>query len=160
MTNIFNHYLKNNILPNSFFDFKVFVAPDASATHTEVLGAGKKHTLWVLKDEPSLEVILEKMLTAAKLDKLEDIFLLKILDNSPFALQHFIQSRAIRKVVFMGVSLPPLGINLQLPHYQVVEVGKVQYLTSHSLSKLNEEPSLKRDLWAAIQALFELRASV
>ncbi len=147
--------LKNNILPNSFFDYKVFVAADADNVDFIVIGQGEKKILWILNDQPEQEDFLQKISAAAKLELLKDVFLVRVsAETSTLSIQKFIKINFVTNIIVMGTLPNFLGLNFRTKKYEVKTFQGVKYLFTDDLSAISLNNNLKKDLWTAMQTMF------
>lgn len=66
------------------------------------------------------------------------------------------KSLEIKKCFFFGVLEKEIGINIDIPLYQLVEVGETEFLKADAPEMLEKEKLLKNQLWKQLQISFKL----
>ncbi len=141
-------------MPNSFFDYKVFVAPDSDNVDYLALGLGEKKILWILKDQLEQDDLLQKISAAAKLELPKDVFLVRISgETEALSVQKFIQLNFVTNIIVMGILPNFLGLNFRAKKYEVTNFQGVRYLFTDDLYAISLNNNLKKDLWIAMQTM-------
>ncbi|MBX2903220.1 MAG: hypothetical protein KF872_06635 [Chitinophagales bacterium] len=98
--------------------------------------------------------LLHKILAAAKLQPND--FTLQNLDTDTLSLQQITAQFQPEVVLIFSNLKYTLGKNLQLPLYETVSLQGIKILRSAPLQMLHTKPEYKKQLWNALQALFNV----
>lgn len=145
-------------MKNSYLDYKVFVVPEFNEISSKLSGENQKHILVGFIDEnnPALDALLERILTAVKLNIQKDCLTVKRLENEMLpSFSQLIQENTIAKVVLFGISSKDLGLNITPPQYIPLEFNNRTFLFADMLSKINAAENLKKNLWDALRDMFK-----
>ena len=116
-------------------------------------GNGKRKILILIQKEENNEInveFLKKILNAKKLNFEEDVFLLPI-DKIHLSIFQIKKDKEIEQVIFFGTAPNQLGLNINLPKYQIIEFNGLTLMKSDAISKIAKDESLKRSLWGCLK---------
>ena len=145
-------------MKTGYLDYKVFVIPELSEISAMLSGENQKHILIGFTDEnnPEMDAFLDKILTAAKLHIPTDCLLLKRLgDEALPSFSQIFNKNTIDKAVLFGILPKDLGLKITPPQYLPIEFNNCTFLFIDNLSKINNSPELKRDLWSCLKEIFK-----
>jgi hypothetical protein len=144
-------------LKNTFFDFPIFQLPNSDEFLSLLEGTNTKGILVVIGDDFSEErrAYLTKILTAAKLNLVEDCLLLR--GAATKNLPSFAQLKSIQpisKTLIFGLLPSDLGLNVQIPPYTPTTFLDATFLYIDKLSDIEPSPERRKALWACLQKMF------
>ena len=150
-----------NLYSKSLFDLKTGNADKNSSTAATIsfLGNNQKKIAIILV---SPEVIylpdddlnfLLGILSACKLS-MADIALINLSKNSALSYKDIAAQLLAEKIFLFGVKPDALGLPLQFPHYQVQQYNNQVYLSSISLTELQNDKEEKMKLWNCLKNIF------
>jgi hypothetical protein len=144
-------------LKNSFFDYQIFPTPELSEFSAQLAGANGRQVLVGFFDEQSVERedYLKKIMSAAKLNLLEDCLILRGSQETKFPsfrdMQH---AHKVQQAVFFGIKPSDLGLNLEIPPYQPIVFNKCVFLFVDKISVIEPSKERRAALWACLQKIF------
>jgi hypothetical protein len=144
-------------LKNSFLNYKIFPTPELSEFSAQLEGANGRQVLVGFFDEQSVERedYLKKIMSAAKLNLLEDCLILRGSHETKFPsftdIQH---AHPVQKAVFFGIQPSDLGLNLEIPPYQPILFNKCVFLFVDKISVIEPSKERRAALWACLQKIF------
>lgn len=106
-----------------------------------------------LPDE-DLKFLLE-ILSACKLS-MEDIALVNVSMLSSLSYNNLTEQFGAEKMFLFGVNPEILNLPLQFPHYQVQQFNNQVYVSSASLTDLQNDKAEKMKLWNCLKKVFSL----
>lgn len=83
-------------------------------------------------------------------------FLFIDITSQPARISALKKSLEIKKCFFFGVPEKEIGINIDIPLYQLVTVGETEFLKADAPEILEKEKQLKNQLWKQLQISFKL----
>ncbi|MBA4852600.1 DNA polymerase III subunit psi [Emticicia sp. BO119] len=104
----------------------------------------------ISEDEKGL---LSKILRAVGLS-LAQIDLIEIQKTQQIDYPSFIEQKITAKFISFGVGLSKLNWDLMLVPYEIRTVSGIDFLLAHDLGVIAADTKLKKDLWAALQKMF------
>jgi len=104
-------------------------------------------------DTEEYQVFLEKVFQAVGLDLNSQVTKIVLNSGECFSLSEHEWFANIQRVIFFGVSPTDCGIHYALRPYQMISYDHRQYLLSDQLDEIINTPTLKKDLWVALQQL-------
>ena len=144
-------------LKNSFLDYQIFHTPELSEFSAQLAGANARQVLVGFFDEQSVERedYLKKIMSAAKLNLLEDCLILRGSHETKFPsfidMQH---THNVQKAVFFGIKPSELGLNLEIPPYQPIVFNNCVFLFVDKISIIEPSKERRAALWACLQKIF------
>jgi hypothetical protein len=144
-------------LKNSFLNYKIFPTPELSEFSAQLAGANNRQILVGFFDEQSVERedYLKKIMSAAKLNLLEDCLILRGSHETKFPsfidMQH---AHLVQKAIFFGIKPSDLGLNLEIPPYQPILFNKCVFLFVDKISVIEPSKERRAALWACLQKIF------
>ncbi|NJK83500.1 MAG: hypothetical protein HC912_06420 [Saprospiraceae bacterium] len=144
--------MNNTFLPfNEFFALQLFIVPPPqkllNSAYPLLITIGENADGTVEMDT------LRKIIAAVGYNLEQDVILLKNKAVSSIQLhQHYHTC----KIISFGVALSTLGINIDIPLYQSVEIGAFQVLRAEDLSLIAQDKNKKMLLWNSLKAMFGL----
>lgn len=119
----------------------------------QLLGNGKRKFLIVIQKEENTKTnieFLKKILNAKKITLEEDVFLLPI-NEAHLSFSHLKKETAIEQIIFFAIEPNQLGLNINLPKYNTIEINGLTIMKGDSISKIEKNESLKRSLWGCLK---------
>lgn len=98
---------------------------------------------------------LTGVLNACKLN-MADVAVININQS---ANNHYAELNSITRpgiTLLFGVSPAEIGLPIHFPHFQVQPYNKVVYLCAPDLNSIEEDRSLKTQLWTGLKSIFQL----
>jgi hypothetical protein len=144
-------------LKNSFLDYQIFPTPELSEFSAQLAGANAGQVLVGFFDEQSVERedYLKKIMSAAKLNLLEDCLILRGSHETKFPsfidMQH---AHSVQKAIIFGIKPSDLGLNLEIPPYQPIVFNKCVFLFVDKISVIEPSKERRAALWACLQKIF------
>ena len=143
-------------------DFDLFLIPDLDSTPHRCIGNGKKGILAIYESErpdPELESFLKKVLAAASIDLVQDVFLIQITPQIPLSFSFLAQKLDIRYLIAFGTQPQNMGLRFNYQPYLPIHVLDTTFLFADPLRSIYEErqaggKKLSGLLWKAIQNIF------
>ena len=143
-------------LTKEFYDFKIFVTPEADSL-PELSGANHKKLLIVVEKgdyTDETQALLTKIIKAVGFNLAEDALLLQLDSDRAVSFQQIKVTHKIDYLLCFGIPLARLGIHLQIPNYQITTHSNWQMLKADKLQYIIQQKSAKAALWKALQTLF------
>lgn len=125
------------------------------------LGLNEKQVTILVKEEnaaflsDSSLTFLMNILKACKLN-LSDVAIVNTLQIETKDYTFILNCTNARVVLLFGVSPPEIQLPLNFPYFQVQLYDHTTYLYAPDLNKVENEPSLKGQLWSGLQEVFQL----
>ncbi len=94
------------------------------------------------------------ILSACKLS-MKDIALINFSKNPSLLYEGLTEQLNAEKVFLFGVDPQLLGLPLQFPHYQIQQFNNQVYLSSVSLTELQNDKTEKTKLWNCLKKIFQ-----
>jgi DNA polymerase III psi subunit len=136
-------------------------APEKTPTAKEVhyLGKNEKGILILVSNEdavclPDVELAFLTTILAACQLSLADVAILNW--KTPHNLDEVQQHLGIRHVLLFDVSPLDAGLPINFPHFQIQQFNHRSYLSSPSLSDVEKEVAIKRQLWPSLKKMFSI----
>jgi hypothetical protein len=145
------------VLKTSFLDYQIFPTPELGEFSTYIEGANARETLVAFFDEQSVERedYLKKIMSAAKLNLLEDCLILRGSLETKFPSFTQLQNvQTLNKAVLFGINPTDLGLNLNFPLYQPVVFAHCTFLFLDKISVIEPSKERRAALWACLQKMF------
>ena len=98
---------------------------------------------------------LSKILAAAGL-KSDQYSLIRTSNSLPMSLGLHGDIEDAKSLLIFGLEPKKLGIQCDLPLYEIIELGKLRILRAPALAELELDQVAKKQLWSAIKSLFKL----
>ena len=138
--------------------------PDKSFEKANIksLGKNSQQTVFLVNDKENLFLsdndmkLLTDLLMACKLSML-DIALVNYFSNPGLNLDHLSRSFHAKKVLAFGVSGKELGVSFEAPFFEIKNMDDQIFMSSPSLATLRQDISLKKQLWASLKIIFQLK---
>ncbi|MEY3367478.1 MAG: hypothetical protein RI973_633 [Bacteroidota bacterium] len=105
-------------------------------------------------ENPELELFLTKILQAVQLQAAEDTCQISLDPNQQLWMSGLQEKIPFAQLISFGVPPAKLGYNLLAPPYQPFSFCGKTLLFAHSLSKIMQNPELKKPLWEALKKMF------
>jgi hypothetical protein len=147
--------LKDNEIQNSgIFDFLVFPTEDNPLAR--FTGQNRKGLLITVAGEesPELRSFLEKILQAVNYSIAEDALSVWLTSPQPFSFVEIAHQVHLTRAVFFGIQPAQAGLNLLVKLYTPVHYGQSTFLFCDNLAQIQQNASLKRQLWEAMKTMF------
>jgi hypothetical protein len=144
-------------LKTSFLDYQIFQTPELDEFSAQLEGANARQVLVGFFDEQSTEQedYLKKIMSAAKLNLLEDCLILRGSLETKFPSFAQIQNaQVVKKAVFFGINPSDLGLNLVIPPYQPIVFSNCTFLFVDKISIIEPSKERRAALWACLQRMF------
>jgi len=100
--------------------------------------------------------LLQKILIAANIDWQKEVGVGAIPDDEEIDLLRELLNSCCSQIMVFGRSAQSLGLQLKEPINQVFALGDHQYLFTRSLSDIRDNQLHKKNLWEALQIMFDL----
>lgn len=116
-------------------------------------GDGKRKFLIVIEEEENTKSnieFLKKILNAKKVTLAEDVFLLPI-NEAHLSISQLKKDFPIAQIIFFETNPNQLGLNIDLPKYQTIEINGLTIMRSDPISTIEKNESLKRSLWGCLK---------
>lgn len=126
------------------------------------LGKNRQQTVFVVNDKENLFLadedmkLLTDLLMACKLSML-DIALINFYSNPDLNFGLLCRSFQAKKVLAFGISGKELGLSFEVASFEIKNVDDQIFMSSPSLAKLRQDISLKKQLWASLKTIFQLK---
>lgn len=85
-----------------------------------------------------------------------DNFLVVDFSSNKNRLSTYIKKLNISKCFLFGVSQGEIGINVEIPMYNLTTVGTIEFLKADAPEKIETSKNLKSGLWTQLQLSFKL----
>lgn len=95
------------------------------------------------------------ILSACKLS-MKDIALINFSKNPSLLYEGLTEQLNAEKIFLFGVDPELLGLPLQFPHYQIQQFNNQVYLSSVSLTELQNDKAEKTKLWNCLKKIFSI----
>lgn len=150
-----------NLYSKSLIDVKTGKA-DTALSYPDTLtylGNNKKRITVAVNSADALYLpddnlnFLIGILSACKLN-LEDISLINISKNPSLSYIEITEKIRAEKIFLLGVDPGKIGLPLQFPNYQIQYFNNQLYLSSVSLTDLQNDKEEKIKLWACLKKIF------
>lgn len=134
-------------------------AQKTSSKGFATLGNNRRHILIVVASDNTLYLpdeqlkLLMDILTACHLT-MEDVAILNIKKNKSVTYKNVSSELKSEKVILFGVAPAEIELPIDFPHYQVQPYNKQVYLTSPSLSQIQDDKLEKMKLWNCLKQIF------
>jgi DNA polymerase III psi subunit len=99
------------------------------------------------------EVLLKKILTAVHL-KLEDVDLVNLNNIRRIDYIDILKDKVLNQLISFGISLTELNLQIHLIKYQMEKIEGIDILLADSLSVLEHDQDLKKQLWKCLKEMF------
>lgn len=152
-----------NLYSKSLFDLKRG-KPDLASTDTgtiSYLGNNKRKIVIIVRSPETLYLpdedlkFLLGILSACKLS-MEDIALINASKNSSLLYKDLTEQLSAEKIFLFGVDPDVLRLPLQFPYYQIQQFNNQVYLSSASLTELQNDKAEKMKLWNCLKKVFSI----
>lgn len=143
------------VLQSGILDYKVF--PGGEDIFSGCKGQNKKGLLIALNEteNPELSAFLEKILKTVGFEMEQDTLRFWLTSPAPFWLKGLDRSHPFTHAILFGVMPRQAGLNLEAVLYKPLTISDKTFLFADNLSKIQNEPALKRPLWEALKILFK-----
>jgi hypothetical protein len=151
-----NYILKNNILKNTFLDYKVFVVPEIDQMQDRLVGENLKQILIIYNDAYSeeTEAFLSKIMASVQINMLSDCLILRGGDDVQYPLfSQIATTHSIKKALIFGLKGTDLGLNITPTLYMPFTLNQCAFLFANPLSKITT-PETKKALWESLKQIF------
>ena len=142
----------------AFFDFTVYNISDKENFSQSMFGENQRHILIGFLDEQHemLELFLNKIISAAKIDLEKDCLILRGSPENIFipTLTQIKSFHKIERAVLFGLSGKDLGLNIETHLYIPFEFNNCQFMFADKLSLIENSVERKKALWNGLQTLF------
>jgi hypothetical protein len=101
-------------------------------------------------------IFLEKILSAAGMDLSNDVFWSAVDAEKGAYIGTQVDNKQWNRVLVFGLLPASLGINIEPIVYKPVQFNGCSWLFAENLPALARDPALKKKLWVALQALFQI----
>ncbi len=148
---------QNDILNSNLLDFQIFAQLESEKLQKQAVGENEKKLLIVSNhNENGAELIqlLQKILAAVQHDLAKDCLHLQLQSNQQFSFTELCKNQDIQTGIFFGIIPQRAGLNFNFSAYQPLFFQEKTFLFAHDLKEINQQPSLKKQLWGALQAMF------
>ncbi len=152
-----------NLYGKSLFDLKTG-KPDLALSETDrvsFLGNNQKRIVIIIKSPETIYLpdddlnFLLGILSACKLS-MADVALINLSKNSSLSYKDVTEQFIAEKIFLFGVDPEALGLPLQFPFYQVQQYNNQVYLSSASLTELQNDKAEKTKLWNCLKKVFSI----
>ena len=136
-------------------------APTSTATGFKFLGSNQKQ-ITILVNVSDATFLTDKsfafltgILNACKLN-MADVAVINLNQSTN---NHYLSLNNITRPkikLLFGVTPQEIGLPIHFPHFQVQPYNNVVYLCAPDLSSIEEDKSLKAQLWAGLKSVFQL----
>lgn len=144
----------NDLAQSAILDFKVFSVQETEFSRCS--GENKKGLLLALSEPltPALVEFLSKILKAIHYDLQQDTLSLPLTEGEAFWFSDLARKKDVQRAIFFGVSPKQAGLNLIALPYLPLTLLQKNLLFVEPLSTIEQNPDLKRKLWAALKEIF------
>ncbi|MDO1446641.1 hypothetical protein Q0590_10290 [Rhodocytophaga aerolata] len=109
-----------------------------------------EESLYLKKNE---EALLQKILSAVHL-KLEEVDLVNLNNIRRIDYIDMLKDKVLNQLISFGISLTELNLQIHLIKYQVEKIEGIDMLLADSLSVLEYDQDLKKQLWKCLKEMF------
>ena len=145
----------DEVLASGLLDFQIF--PVENSPPRSLHGENGQGLLAILQAQPDkgLHEFLGKILAAVGMDLSKDALTLQFSEGQTFSFAKLSQAHPTNHALFFGIKPQQAMLNLNAPLYRPFTVGGISFLFAHDLSAIQGDPKLKRQLWEALNTLFD-----
>lgn len=136
-------------MQNTILNFKLFALADFDEQN-----APPQRRILVLTAEPEKEPFLLKILGAAKLTPTDFVIVQTPPSVAAVSVAQWRHHIAPQDILIFGIAPATVGLQITPPQYQPLAWAEVRWLFAHSLTQIEENPNMKKALWAAIQKMY------
>ena len=116
---------------------------------------------WIIGHKADLDQnenaqLLRRILEAAKVDWDKDICLLSLPDSASFQLAAKLPADDSKNILLFGVEASSIGFQINATMDQTFGLGIHKYLFSHAIELIKNDQARKKQLWLALQEMFEI----
>ncbi|MEP6615439.1 MAG: hypothetical protein ABJA57_02620 [Ginsengibacter sp.] len=142
----------------------IFIEPEQAKPTTNVLkylGGNAKNIVLVIDNAetaflpPEHLDFLLGILTACKLT-MDDVALINMETQKPLHYHQIIETLNPSAILLFGVALSSLSLPFVIPDLQVQVFDQLKYLSAPSISQLQAQQDLKRNLWICLKKIFSV----
>ncbi|MEY3242792.1 MAG: hypothetical protein RIR11_4231 [Bacteroidota bacterium] len=139
-------------------DDLLFIVNDASDV-LKIEGQYAQKVMLILPaaDYDSTRLFLEKMLSAAKLNLMQDTLIVQLLGQESVNIMQEIKKRAPEQVLIFGIQPDQLCLHIETKLYQPLFFQNTNFLFADRLTLLESDKNMKTKLWAAMQVVFKIQ---
>lgn len=99
------------------------------------------------------EALLQKILTAVHL-RLEEVDLVNLNNIRQIDYMDILKDKLLNQLISFGISLTELNLQIHLIKYQTEKVEGIDMLLADSLSVIEHDQDLKKQLWKCLKDMF------
>ena len=142
-----------------FLQTDLFRVPEPENGLKHALGNNEQGVILIARTQPKTHEqeieLLEKILSAVKLDIKKDTLLFNVTNQELISFSQIIRNRTVNQAFFFGFTPPDLGLHLKIPKYHPLKFRGVWICFSDPLHELLQNKTLKAALWQALQQIFK-----
>ena len=114
-----------------------------------------KHKVVILVKElnPTDSELLEKILGAVQLT-LQTVEIIKMNENPTMDLSHIFTQKSVNQLISFGIMMSEVNLMLRLTPYEILESKGIKFISSVSLTDLQNDIPKKKLLWGALKEMF------
>jgi DNA polymerase III psi subunit len=153
---------ENIIRSKDFMHLQLLDSAESQYAEERIIGDSQSSLLLVISEEESLQDSLQTLaaniLKAAGIDSLNAVQLLSVTPSDTFSLASVLRNRGIQRCIVFGAKPQALQLHIPLILYRTFLLGGARFVFSDTLSDIQHSKALKKELWQALQQLFNLDA--
>lgn len=146
----------------SFFDFDLYAAPESNLMQLELKGQGQRAIFIAYFGDDEQQLLtgfLKKIVQAAELKLEADTRYLSLTSKANFSLLPLSNALSCTTCIVFGWTPKELGLQFQVPTYQIMNFSGVRILFADALLSIYEErqaggKAKSGALWNALKQLF------
>jgi hypothetical protein len=128
----------------------------------DYLGGNEKKIIFISKDTESkylddIQMNFLQDLLAACLLTMADIALVNFSQNKNLSYQVISEGLGAKKILMFGVTASQLDLPFNIPHFQIQNFNDQVFLLVPSLKEIQMNVELKKNLWASLQKVFNVK---
>ena len=157
-------FLYRSLFGNNIVDLKADIANNILKEEPEInfLGGNEKNIIFLFNDNQNKFLsdiqmkFLYDLLTACQLT-MGDIALINIFHNASITYRELMVQLHAKNILIFGVSANVLDLPFTIPFFQIQNFQDQVYMISPSIEELQMKTELKKQLWACLQKIFNIR---
>lgn len=157
-------FLFRSIFGNTLVDSKTGITDHFLKEEPGVnfLGGNEKKIIFLFSDDqnkflPDIQVkFLFDLLTACQLT-MGDIALVNFFHNNTLTYRELTVQLEPKEILIFGISASDLDLPFTIPFFQMQNFQEQVYMMSPSIEELQMNIELKKQLWACLQKIFNIR---
>ena len=157
-------FLFRSMFGNSLVDIKADITDNVIKEISEInfLGGNEKKIIFLFSDNQNKFLadiqmkFLYDLLTACQLT-MGDIALVNFFHNKTITYRELIVHLQPKKILIFGIAANDFDLPFTIPFFQIQNFQDQVYMISPSIEELQMNTELKKQLWACLQKIFNIK---